>query len=81
MSEIFEALNIGRSLGRTGGGPHRRWSDFDDGDDDDFREFTACDSEREYTGMHKILKQLDIKRLRKLPSQSSTDSGMEIEAR
>jgi hypothetical protein len=50
LSEIFEALNIGRSLGRTGGGPHRRWSDSDDGDDDDFREFTACDSECGYCG-------------------------------
>lgn len=25
LSEVFEALNMRRGLGRTGGGPYRRW--------------------------------------------------------
>jgi len=51
LSEIFEALNVGR--GRNGPGHLYRYrSGFGDGDDrdDDFRDFTACDSECGYCG-------------------------------
>jgi exonuclease 3'-5' domain-containing protein 1 len=51
LSEIFEALNVGR--GRSGPGRSYRYrSGFDVGDDrdDDFGDFTACDSECGYCG-------------------------------